>query len=74
MVRSLSVSKMRVVIVAIVSHPSPMTIGNTAFPFSPIFLKILLVITASLGRYPESSINPKTRKKQPTMGKTMAMA
>jgi hypothetical protein len=48
--------------------------GNTAFPFNPIFLKILLVITANLGRYPESSMNPKTRKKQPTMGRTIAMA
>jgi hypothetical protein len=33
-----------------------------------------IVITASLGKYPESSISPKMRKKQPTMGRMIAIA
>ncbi len=50
MSRSLGVSRMRVVSVAIVSQPSPSTIGSTAFPFKPIDLKMRLTITASRGR------------------------
>ena len=34
--RSRRVSKMRVVTVAIVTQPSPSTIGRTALPFNPI--------------------------------------
>ena len=52
MVRSFSVSRIRVVMVAMVSHPSPRTMGKTAFPLSPIFLKIWLVMTASLRQVP----------------------
>ena len=36
MSRSFGVPRMRVVIVAIVSQPSPSTIGRTALPLSPI--------------------------------------
>ncbi len=38
--RSFGVPRMRVVIVAIVSHPRPSTIGSTAFPFRPMVRKI----------------------------------
>ena len=59
--------------VAIVSQPSPSTIGRTAFPCSPISLNILCTIMASLGRYPESSSMPNAMKKVPTMGSMSAM-
>ena len=48
--RSLGVSRIRVVIVAIVSQPRPSTIGSTALPFNPIFLKTRSTMTASRGR------------------------
>ena len=48
--RSLGVSRIRVVSVAIVSQPSPSTIGSTALPFRPIDLKMRLTITARRGR------------------------
>lgn len=70
---SFLVSRIRVVNVAMVSQPSPSTMGNTALPFKPITLNNLLTITASLGRYPLSSINPKLMKKNPTMGNMIAM-
>ncbi len=70
--RSFFVSRMRVVRVAIVSQPSPRMRGRTALPLQPIFLKTLSTITASLGRYPESSIIPKPIKNVPTIGNIMA--
>ena len=48
--RSFFVSRIRVVIVAMVSHPSPRIIGNTALPLSPIILNILSTIIARRGR------------------------
>ena len=60
--------------VAIVSHPSPRIIGSTALPLQPIFLKRRSIITASRGRYPESSRIPNPRKKVPTIGRTIATA
>jgi hypothetical protein len=48
---------------AIVPHPSPKTIGKTAFPFSPTKENNLFRITESLGRYPESSNIPKNKRK-----------
>lgn len=74
MTRSFRDSSILVVMVAMVSHPRPRTIGRTAFPLSPIPLKTLSTITASLGRYPESSRKLKNTKKKLTMGSTMAMA
>ena len=50
MTRSFRVSMMRAVIVAIVSQPSPSTIGRTALPFSPIRLNTLFSMTARRGR------------------------
>ena len=50
MTRSLRVSMIRAVIVAMVSQPSPSTMGRTALPFSPIRLKTLFTITARRGR------------------------
>ena len=65
---------MRAVSVAIVSQPKPSTIGRTAFPLRPIERSIRLDITASRGRYPESSSIEKTKKNVVTTGRTMATA
>ena len=48
--RSLRVSMIRAVMVAMVSQPRPSTMGRTALPFSPIHLKTRFTITASRGR------------------------
>ena len=72
-IRSFRVSRIRVVSVAMVSQPSPSTIGSTALPFRPIAWKGRLAITASRGRYPESSRMLKARKKVSTIGMTMAI-
>ena len=53
--RSLRVSMIRAVMVAMVSQPRPSTIGSTALPFSPMARKARLTITARRGRYPVSS-------------------
>ena len=50
MTRSLRVSMIRAVMVAMVSQPSPSTMGSTALPFRPIRLKTLFTITARRGR------------------------
>ena len=47
---SFLLSNILAVIVAIVSQPSPRTIGSTALPLRPISLNILSTIIASLGR------------------------
>ncbi len=49
-IRSLRVSMMRAVSVAIVSHPRPSTIGSTALPLSPMPRRIRLDMTARRGR------------------------
>ena len=72
--RSLRVSMMRAVSVAIVSQPRPSTIGRTALPFSPMPRSTRLDMTASRGRYPESSSIEKTKKNVVTTGRTMATA
>jgi len=65
--RSLWVSRILVVMVAIVPQPRPSTIGSTALPLRPIFEKTLFERTAILGRYPLSSRNPKAMKKVAVM-------
>ncbi len=50
MILSLRVSRIRVVMVAMVSHPRPRIMGNMALPFKPMIRKIRLLITASRGR------------------------
>ena len=72
--RSLLVGSVRVTIVAIVSQPSPKTMGIIALPESPIFLNARSSIKASLGKYPESSIKANTRKNNPTIGKIITAA
>ena len=48
--RSLRVSRMRVVMVAMVSQPSPRIMGSTALPFRPITLKMRLTRIDMRGR------------------------
>ena len=72
--RSLRVSRMRVVIVAMVAQPSPRSIGSTAFPFSPMIRKTRFTMIARRGKYPESSRMLNTRKNVVTIGSTMARA
>ena len=48
--RSLRVSMIRAVMVAMVSQPRPRTIGRTALPFSPMRLKRVFTTTARRGR------------------------
>ena len=50
MIRSFFVSRTRVVRVAIVSHPSPSTMGSTALPLSPMARNARFIITAKRGR------------------------
>ena len=71
---SLLVSRILVVIVAIVSHPRPSTIGKTALPFRPITLNILLAMIASLGKYPESSSIAKAIKNVVVIGSIIPIA
>ena len=71
-IRSLRVSRIRVVRVAMVSQPRPSTMGRTALPLSPMRRKSPSTMTASRGRYPESSSAPKAMKKVPTIGSTRA--
>ena len=47
---SFFVSWVLVTTVAIVSQPNPRTIGITALPLSPIFLKTLSISIANLGK------------------------
>ena len=68
------VSSTRVVRVAMVTQPSPSTIGSTAFPFSPSRWNNRLLSAANLGRYPESSNTPKARKNVETIGRINARA
>lgn len=70
--RSLRVWSTRVVIVAMVTHPSPSTMGSTARPFKPRARKGRFSMAARRGRYPESSIRLNIKKKVLTMGSTMA--
>ena len=72
--RSRLVSCVLVTIVAIVLQPNPSTIGITALPLSPIFLKTLSTSMDNRGRYPLSSITENTRKNVPTMGSIIATA
>ncbi len=72
--RSLRVSMMRAVRVAIVSQPSPSTIGSTALPLSPMERSRRLLMTARRGRYPESSSIENTKKNVATTGSTIATA
>src|SRR3989338_6756411 len=74
MIRSRRLSRMRVVMVAIVSQPSPSTRGRTALPFKPTNRQKRLAITASLGKYPTSSMKPKHRKNIVTIGRIIANA
>ena len=48
--RSLRLSRMRVAIVAIVSHPRPRIMGSTALPLSPMTRNERSSMTASRGR------------------------
>ena len=48
--RSFRVSRMRVLIVAMVSQPRPRIIGSTALPLSPIRRKTRLTMIAIRGR------------------------
>src|SRR3972149_3791206 len=63
--RSFRVSRIRVVSVAMVSHPSPRIMGSTAFPLQPIFLKIRSTMTARRGRDPGASRDPEPQKEGP---------
>jgi hypothetical protein len=63
-----------VVIVAIVSHPRPSTIGSTALPLSPIDRNRRSLKIASRGMYPLSSRKPNIRKNVVTTGSTIAIA
>ena len=50
MIRSRTVSRVRVTIVAMVSQPKPSTIGMTARPVRPIFLKSRSTRSARRGK------------------------
>jgi len=71
---SFFVSSVLTVIVAIVTQPQPSIKGNIAFPFNPRNFNGLFPITASLGKYPESSNKPNEIKNVRTIGKIMAIA
>ena len=72
--RSLLLSSTLVEIVAMVTQEKPSTIGSTALPLSPIFLKSLSSRMESREKYPESSINPKVKKKTTMTGSTRPKA